>query len=110
MPGRMDGISSTTVTFAPRRRQTDPSSRPMMPPPITIRCPGTRGIRSAPTLESTRSSSNLRNGSADGTDPVAMMTFRAWYVGAAAVGRRDRHTIAGAEHAASPAPTSPCSS
>ena len=31
-------MSSTTVTFAPSRRHTDPSSRPITPPPMTTRC------------------------------------------------------------------------
>src|SRR5687768_17764952 len=37
------------------------------PPPTTIRCFGTSGMMSAPMFESTRSSSNLRNGSSIGT-------------------------------------------
>ena len=74
MPGRIAGSSSTTVTFAPSRRQTLPSSSPITPPPITMRCFGTSGIVSAPTFESTRCSSNFRKGSSIGTEPVAMMT------------------------------------
>ena len=66
-------MNSTTVTLAPNRRQTEPSSSPITPPPITTRWRGTSGIASAPTLESTRRSSNLRNGSSDGTEPVAMI-------------------------------------
>ena len=77
------GRARRTVTLAPRRRQTEPSSRPMTPPPITIRWSGTFGILRAPTFESTRSSSNLRNGSSTGTEPVAMMTCLAWYSTAA---------------------------
>ena len=71
-------MNSTTVTFAPSRRHTLPSSRPMTPPPTTMRCFGTCGILSAPTLDSTRSSSNFRNGSSIGTEPVAMMMCLAW--------------------------------
>ena len=78
MPGRIVGKSSTTVTFAPSRRHTLPSSRPITPPPMTTRCFGTSGILSAPMFESTRSSSNLRKGSSIGTEPVAMMTCFAW--------------------------------
>ena len=74
-PGRIVGISSITVTLAPSLRQTEPSSRPITPPPITTRCFGTSGIVSAPMFDSTRFSSNLRNGSSIGTEPVAMMTF-----------------------------------
>ncbi len=36
MPGRMRSRNSTTVTSAPSRRQTEPSSRPMTPAPTTI--------------------------------------------------------------------------
>ena len=78
-PGRIVGISSTTVTFAPSLRHTEPSSSPITPPPITIRCFGTSGIVKAPMFDSTRLSSTLRKGSSIGTDPVAMMTFFALY-------------------------------
>jgi hypothetical protein len=70
----MVGASSTIVTVAPSRRHTLPSSSPITPPPITIRRFGTSGILSAPTFESTRSSSNGRKGSCAGTEPVAMMS------------------------------------
>ena len=90
LPGRIVGISSTTVTFAPSRRQTEPSSRPITPPPMTIRCFGTSGILSAPMFDSTRFSSNFRNGSSIGTEPVAMMTFCGDRSDCRAVGRRPR--------------------
>ena len=35
MPGRMRSRNSTTVTFAPSRRHTEPSSSPITPPPTT---------------------------------------------------------------------------
>ena len=37
-----------TVTWLPRRRQTEPSSRPITPAPMTTRCLGTCGSDSAP--------------------------------------------------------------
>ncbi len=52
MPGHMRGRNSTTVTWAPRRRHTDPSSRPMIPAPMTTRVLGTSDRLSAP-VEST---------------------------------------------------------
>ena len=52
MPGVMRSRNSTTVTSAPRRRQTEPSSRPMMPAPMTTRLLGTSGSDRAP-VEST---------------------------------------------------------
>ena len=41
MPGRMRSRNSTTVTSAPSRRQTEPSSRPMTPAPTTSSLFGT---------------------------------------------------------------------
>ncbi len=40
MPGRMRSRNSTTVTSAPRRRQTEPSSSPMTPAPMTTQIAG----------------------------------------------------------------------
>ena len=40
MPGRIWSRYSTTVTLAPSRRQTEPSSSPITPPPITTIVPG----------------------------------------------------------------------
>ena len=45
MPGRMRSRNSTTVTSAPSRRQTEPSSRPMTPAPTTSSRFGTAGER-----------------------------------------------------------------
>ncbi len=39
MPGRIRSRYSTTVTCAPRRCQTEPSSSPITPAPITTTCP-----------------------------------------------------------------------
>ncbi len=43
MPGRMRSRNSTTVTSAPSRRQTEPSSSPITPAPTTISFFGTLG-------------------------------------------------------------------
>jgi len=48
MPGNTPSTNSTTVTSAPRRRHTEPSSRPMTPAPTTSRCCGTCSSASAP--------------------------------------------------------------
>jgi hypothetical protein len=55
--------NSTTVTSAPRRRQTEPSSRPMTPAPMTIIFFGTAFSDSAPVEETMRSSSTSTPGS-----------------------------------------------
>jgi hypothetical protein len=49
----------------------------MTPPPTTMRCSGTVGMIRAPMFERIRVSSNFRNGSSIGTEPVAMMTLYA---------------------------------
>mmetsp|Transcript_8449 Transcript_8449/g.20031 ORF Transcript_8449/g.20031 Transcript_8449/m.20031 type:complete len:337 (-) Transcript_8449:60-1070(-) len=70
-------VNSTTVTSAPRRDHTEPSSRPITPPPTTTSDSGTAPNSSAPVLDTTRCSSNLRNGSSVGALPVAITTLRA---------------------------------
>ncbi len=77
IPGRISSRNSTTVTSAPSRRHTDPSSSPMTPPPMTTIDLGTLGRASAP-VESTilcllLSTSTPGSGVTD--DPVAMTTF-----------------------------------
>ncbi len=57
MPGRMPSRNSTTVTCAPSRRHTDPSSRPITPAPTTSRCLGTSGSTNAPVEDTIRFSS-----------------------------------------------------
>ena len=54
MPGRIWSRNSTTVTLAPSRRQTLPSSSPITPPPITTMWPGTLGSASAPVNRRSR--------------------------------------------------------
>ena len=51
MPGRMRSRYSTTVTSAPSRRHTEPSSRPITPAPTTISFAGTLSSASAPVEE-----------------------------------------------------------
>ena len=82
-PGVMRSRYSTTVTSAPRRRQTEPSSRPMMPAPMTIRCFGTSGRARAPVESTIRFSSISTPGSGEGSEPVAMTMFLASSVGSA---------------------------
>jgi hypothetical protein len=71
---RNAGSASSTVTFAPSRRQTLPISRPMTPAPTTPSRAGTSRIASAPALSRTRSLSNATPGSARGFEPVATIT------------------------------------
>ena len=75
MPGRMRSRYSTTVTSAPRRRQTEPSSRPITPAPTTIIFAGTLDSSSAPVEETTIFSSMVTPGSGATSEPVAMTTF-----------------------------------
>ena len=65
-PGMMRSRNSTTVTSAPRRRQTEPSSSPMMPAPITTSVLGTSGSDSAPVESTMRFWSTVTPGSARG--------------------------------------------
>ena len=71
---RNAGRPSSTVTSAPRRRQTDPISRPITPAPITPNFFGTSPMRSAPSFDRTNCSSNAAPGSARAVEPVATMT------------------------------------
>ena len=50
---RKDGAISSTVTSAPRRRQTEPSSRPITPAPMTVSFFGTLSKARAPSLSHT---------------------------------------------------------
>ena len=80
---RNAGSASRTVTSAPRRRQTEPISRPITPAPMTPRRFGTSPIDSAPSLDRTRFSSNAAPGNARAFEPVATMTWRAISVSSA---------------------------
>ena len=74
-PGRIWSRNSTTVTFAPSRRQTLPSSSPITPPPMTTRCSGTLGSASAPVESTTTFWSISTPGSGVTDEPVAMTMF-----------------------------------
>ena len=76
-PGRVRSRYSTTVTSAPRRRQTEPSSSPMTPAPMTIIDFGTAERASAPVESTIRAWSTSTPGRRDGSDPVAMTMLRA---------------------------------
>ena len=69
------GRNSTTVTSAPRRDQTEPSSRPMAPPPTTTSFFGTDSKAMAWSDETTVWPSNFMKGSSTGAEPVAMTKF-----------------------------------
>jgi hypothetical protein len=77
MPGRIWSRYSTTVTLAPSRRHTEPSSSPITPPPITTRWLGTCGSSSAPVESTIRSWSTVTPGSGVTDEPVAMTMFLA---------------------------------
>mmetsp|Transcript_21850 Transcript_21850/g.70343 ORF Transcript_21850/g.70343 Transcript_21850/m.70343 type:complete len:223 (-) Transcript_21850:467-1135(-) len=78
-PGQMRSRNSTTCTSAPNRRHTEPSSSPMMPPPMTTMRSGTLDSESAP-VESTMRPASLSTGTGGNgvtSEPVAMTTFLA---------------------------------
>ena len=64
---------STTVTFAPKRLYTEPNSKPITPPPITIKCFGTSGNFKASVEVIILSLSNLIKGKVAGFEPVAII-------------------------------------
>lgn len=55
MVGRMRSMYSRTMTSAPRRCQTTPSSSPITPPPTTMSLFGTSGKERASVEVTTRS-------------------------------------------------------
>ncbi len=63
---------STTSTSAPRRRQTEPSSSPITPAPITTSFFGTPESTSAPVEDTIVFSSIVTPGSVATSEPVAM--------------------------------------
>mmetsp|Transcript_4115 Transcript_4115/g.7090 ORF Transcript_4115/g.7090 Transcript_4115/m.7090 type:complete len:239 (+) Transcript_4115:527-1243(+) len=75
MAGTMFGKNSITSTSAPSLDHTEPSSRPMMPPPITTIFFGTSFKDKAPVDETIFSSSMVTPGSGVTSDPVARMMF-----------------------------------
>ena len=74
-PGVMRSRNSITVTSEPSRRHTEPSSRPMMPAPITMRRLGTSVSSSAPVEETIFFSSTATPGSGITSEPVAIRMF-----------------------------------
>ena len=74
-PGVMRSRYSTASTSAPSRRQTEPSSSPMMPAPMTISFLGTCGMASAPVESTTRFWSTSTPGTREGSEPVAITMF-----------------------------------
>jgi hypothetical protein len=75
MPGKIRSAYSTTVTLEPSRCQTDPSSSPITPAPMTTKCPGTEGYDSASVLVPMRSPSSSTPGNLATLLPVAMSAF-----------------------------------
>ena len=71
----MRGRNSRTVTSDPSRLQTEPSSRPIAPAPITRSFFGASVKQSASVLLTIVLPSNFANGSSTGTLPVATMMF-----------------------------------
>ena len=72
MPGNTPSRNSTTVTCAPSRRHTEPSSSPITPAPTTSRCSGTESSASAPVDETMRFSSISMPLSFATSEPVAI--------------------------------------
>src|SRR6185369_16181631 len=73
------GRNSTTVTSAPSRDQTEPSSSPIAPPPTTTSFFGMEGNAIASSDETTDWPSNFMDGNSTGAEPVAMTMFAAVY-------------------------------
>mmetsp|Transcript_8631 Transcript_8631/g.15303 ORF Transcript_8631/g.15303 Transcript_8631/m.15303 type:complete len:202 (+) Transcript_8631:596-1201(+) len=71
----MESMNSTTVTLLPNRLHTEPSSKPMTPPPITVSRSGTCFSFRAPVLETMTSSSSSMPGKLITSEPVANMMF-----------------------------------
>ena len=102
MPPRMVSRYSTTVTLAPSRAQTEPSSSPITPPPTTTivaapwRAPARRSTRRSPSRRSRPSTPGMPATS----EPVAMTMFGLDLLDlAVGAGHRDdarRHDAAGA--------------
>ena len=75
MPGKILSKNSTTVTSAPKRLHTEPSSRPITPPPTTMSFFGT-SLSSRPPVEETILSSSMSTpGNGITSEPVAMTMF-----------------------------------
>ncbi|MCY1432487.1 hypothetical protein D9M71_484870 [compost metagenome] len=75
--GRNLSRASMTVTSAPRRAQTEPSSRPITPAPITPSFFGTAWKSRAPVESTITSWSTGAGGMSTGLEPEARITFSA---------------------------------
>ncbi|MCY1521520.1 hypothetical protein D9M68_563350 [compost metagenome] len=73
----IEGIYSITDTFVPSLAYTEPSSKPITPPPITTMVFGTSLIFKASVEVIMRFLSIGKNGKAVGLEPVAIITFLA---------------------------------
>mmetsp|Transcript_13086 Transcript_13086/g.32076 ORF Transcript_13086/g.32076 Transcript_13086/m.32076 type:complete len:238 (-) Transcript_13086:425-1138(-) len=81
--GQILSMNSTTVTCAPSRAHTDPSSSPITPPPTMAIFSGTFSRRRAPVDDTqvlAPKSLKGMKGSSTGSEPVAMMVFLALMV------------------------------
>ena len=72
MPGVIWSRYSITCTSAPSRFQTEPSSSPITPAPMTTIDFGTSLSSSAPVEDTIRSSSSSTKGGTATSEPVAM--------------------------------------
>ena len=70
-------MASSSTTSEPRRFQTEPSSRPITPAPITPRRLGTVAISRAPVESTIKSPSTGATGIAIGSEPEARITLLA---------------------------------
>ena len=71
------GMASNTTTSLPKRRHTEPSSRPITPPPMTPKRAGTSVKSNAPVESTIYSLSIGATGISMGTEPEAKITFLA---------------------------------
>ena len=69
------GRPSKMVTSEPKRRQTEPISKPITPEPISTNFRGTEPRDKAPSLDKICVSSKGTPGKARAVEPVATMTF-----------------------------------
>ena len=75
IPGKIRSRNSTTVTSAPSRCHTEPSSSPITPAPTTNSLPGTLSSASAPVDDTMRFSSISMPFSRATSEPVAITMF-----------------------------------
>ena len=73
IPGTMAGKYSTILTAVPNRAYTEPSSRPITPPPIMVKRDGISVSESASLEVIIRFPSVGNSGNGVGIEPVAMI-------------------------------------